>query len=320
MSSAIANVWLESIRRKTIKNITHTEFVSQYANSNQCVNDLILILCGNRYHEKLYFIIKIFGALYEPFAGPHFVQIGNQTPFWVHSLTAFRREFFGLTDKLSFERSVFVCLSNGNVVRLKIARPYLFMHHNVMIDSSISLKIMKTPTESFYVNYRDIMKHKEELKEKKDKAIQSCQAVRTRVRNHLVSSVQQLFCSYLRDHQIAPIIAKNWFHTDINFAIEQCESLFINMTRVEDLTMQRIAFQNASPRMFNMATADEFQGAIEQLQTSAGNIDTNARAPPTNSNRDDVVLPQEPINHDWILYGVQEDQYDHLNETEIELN
>lgn len=319
MSSAIAHVWLDSIRRKTIKNITHTEFVSQYANSNQCVNDLILILCGNRYHEKLYFVIKIYGALYEPFAGPHFVQIGNQPPFWVHSLTAFRREFFGLTDKLSFERSVFVCLSNGNVVRLKIARPYLFMHHNVTIDSSTQLKIMKTPLDSFYVNHRDIMKHKDELKEKKDKAIQSCQAVRTRVRNHLVSSVQQLFCSYLRDHQISPTIAKNWFHTDINFAIEQCESLFINMTRVEDVAMQRSTFQSSSFREFNMATAEEYQGAIEQLQTNAATIDTTARAPSTVSTHFDGVA-NAPPNYDFILFGVQEDQNENLNEEDIELN
>lgn len=323
MSQSIANVWLESIRRKTIKNITHTQFVSEYANSRQCVNDLILILCGNRYDEKLYFVIKIYGALYEPFAGPHFVQIGNNQPFWVHSLTAFRREFFGLTDKLSFERSVFVCLSNGNVVRLKVARPYLFMHHNVLIDTSSSLKIMKTPFESFFVTLRDINKHKQELQEKKEKAIQSCQAVRTRVRNHLVSSVQQLFCSYLRDHQILPNVAKSWFHTDINFAIEQCESLFLNMVRVDDLTTQRQLYQDSTPRSHNLATVNEFQSAIDQLQVTASNIEINTTNQTSSVHprvsQFDFVGVQLPPN--FILCGIEEDvENDMTYQTDIDLN
>jgi hypothetical protein len=267
----MANAWIEAIHRKTIKNMSHTEFISKYSDAKQCINDLVLILCGNRFHEKLHFVIKIFGALHEPFAGPHFVQIGNQPPFWVHSLTAFRREFFGLTDKLSFERSVFVCLSNGEVVRLKIARPYLFVHHRAQITSGDKILIRKSPTESFLVTSRDIEKHREEIEEKRALALQSCQAVRTRIRNHLVTSVQHLFCSYMRDHQISPQIAKEWFHTDVQFAISQCDSLFGCMIRVNDPITQNTV-QN-SPREHVMATTDVFADALMSLHENATPID-----------------------------------------------
>jgi hypothetical protein len=229
---SVAYDWLDAIRKKTVKNMTHSEFIHKYADFRQNIDQLVLILTGLRWTHKEYFLIRIHGALYEPFNGPHLVQIGQDAPFWVHSLTAFRREFFGLTDKLSFERSVFVGLSDGVVIRLKIARPYLFMAHEVALQGGSRLKIMKTPTDSFWVTERDIMKHKRELQDKKAKAVETNQAVRTRVRNHLVGSVQQLFCSYMRDPHIAPDQAYMWFQTDVQFALEQCTRLYGNFARV----------------------------------------------------------------------------------------
>ena len=268
----MGNAWIEAIHRKTIKNMSHLEFISKYSDAKQCITDLVLILSGNRYHEKLHFVIKIYGALYEPFAGPHYVQIGNQKPFWVHSLTAFRREFFGLTDKLSFERSVFVCLSNGEVVRLKIARPYLFVHHRVMLHAGEKMIIQKSPTESFLVTNRDIEKHRYEMESKKAKALENCQAVRTRIRNHLVTSVQHLFCSYMRDHQISPFIAKEWFTTDIQFAIQQCDSLFGCMIRVNDQSTQH-AVQRDQTREHTMATSLHYADAVHVLHRNAACVD-----------------------------------------------
>jgi hypothetical protein len=229
---AVAFNWIDAIRRKTVKNMTHVEYVHKYSRVRHSVDQLVLILTGLRFLSKEYFLIRIHGALYEPFVGPHYVQIGDETPFWVHSLTAFRREFFGLTDKLSFERSVFVGLSNGEVVRLKIARPYLFMPHNVALAPGSRLRIMKTPSDSFMVAERDIIKHKDELCDKKRRALETNQAVRTRVRNHLVGSVQLLFCSYMRDTNIAPEQAHLWFHTDMQHAMAQCETLYASFTRV----------------------------------------------------------------------------------------
>jgi hypothetical protein len=229
---SVAYDWIDSIRKKTVKNMTHIEYVYKYSGVRHTVDQLVLILTGLRFLEKVYFVIRIHGALYEPFVGPHFVQIGTEPPFWVHSLTAFRREFFGLTDKLSFERSVFIGLSDGEVIRLKIARPYLFMAHNVIVQHGSLLRIMKTPTDSFVVKERDIMKHKGELCSKKKHAEETNQAVRTRVRQHLVGSVQLLFCSYLRDTNIKPEHAHHWFHTDMQHAIEQCDTIYSSLTRV----------------------------------------------------------------------------------------
>ena len=301
----MANAWIEAIHRKTIKNMSHTEFISKYSDAKQCINDLVLILCGNRHTEKVHFVIKIYGALYEPFAGPHFVQIENQPPFWVHSLTAFRREFFGITDKLSFERSVFVCLSNGEVVRLKIARPYLFVHHRAQIQSGDRITIRKSPSESFIVTSRDVEKHGQEMEQKRTIALKSCQAVRTRIRNHLVTSVQHLFCSYMRDHQITPHVAKEWFHTDIQFAITQCDSLYGCMIRVNDTAVQS-TIQNAGAREHVMATTENFAEAVSLLRKETSSI-------PMAVESGEVVTLQDVLNS-----AILEDQHDQeINEAAV---
>jgi hypothetical protein len=263
---AVAFNWIDAIRRKTIKNVTHVEYVHKYSRVRHSVDQLVLILTGLRFRFKEYFLIRIHGALYEPFVGPHYVQIGDEPPFWVHSLTAFRREFFGLTDKLSFERSVFVGLSNGEVVRLKIARPYLFMPHNVALTPGSRLRIMKTPSDSFMVAERDILKHKDELCDKKRHAIETNQAVRTRVRNHLVGSVQQLFCSYMRDANITPQQAHLWFHTDMQHALTQCETLYASFTRVRpdvdatDRVAEQAFAQGGGPAL--MTTTADISGML----------------------------------------------------------
>jgi hypothetical protein len=150
----------------------------------------------------------------------------------VHSLTAFRREFFGITDKLSFERSVFVGLSDGEVVRLKIARPYLFMPNGIVLAEGSLLRIMKTPVAFFHVGPRAMAKHIEEIRVKKALALEERAAVRKRVRKHLVASVEQLFCSYMRDTHIDPQSALSWFQTDMQYALSTCDTLYHHMSRV----------------------------------------------------------------------------------------
>lgn len=224
--------WLEALRKKTIKNITHIDFLSKYRDVRIGINHCVLILQGLRFTRREFFIIRVHGALYEPFAGPHYVQIGDEPAFWVHSLTAFRREFFGITDKLSFERSVFVGLSDGEVVRLKIARPYLFMPHGLNLSDGALLKIMKTPLTFFHVGPRAMAKHIEEVRMKKAVAAEEKAAVRKRVRKHLVASVEQLFCSYMRDTHIDHESALLWFRTDMQYALSTCDTLYTHMSRV----------------------------------------------------------------------------------------
>lgn len=73
-------------------------------------------------HGRGHFDICILGCLSQPFHGPHLVSIGyNSHPFWVQSLTCFRKNFFGFTDRLSFERSIFIKFPNS-LIRLKNIR------------------------------------------------------------------------------------------------------------------------------------------------------------------------------------------------------
>ncbi len=231
-SASLAFNWMDALRRKTIKNITHIDFLGKYRDVRIGIDQCVLILQGLRFTSREFFLIRILGSLYEPFAGPHYVQIADEPPFWVHSLTAFRREFFGITDKLSFERSVFVGLSDGEVVRLKIARPYLFMPHGLHLKDGQLLRIMKTPATFFHVGPRAMAKHIEEVKAKKLAAAVEKASVRRRVRKHLVASVEQLFCSYMRDTHIDPSSALDWFQTDMQYALTTCNTLYQHMARV----------------------------------------------------------------------------------------
>lgn len=232
---ASSSAWIDALRKQTIKNISHVEFVKKYVNPRRNIADCIMILQGLHYERKQYFFIRILASLYEPFMGPHYVQIGDNEPFWVHSLTAFRREFFGFTDKLSFERSVFICLSDGEIVRLKVARPYLLMINNINVESTDKFYIYKNPQEFLIASYRDIISHRIELSMKKEKIMEQKLAVRLRIRNHLVSSIQQLFCSYLRDYQMEVYTAKNWFMVDLQHALSTCDFIFSSFTRVNSL-------------------------------------------------------------------------------------
>lgn len=317
MSSSLANGWIERIRKKTIKNMTHTEFISKYSGFCQNIDKLVLILCGLRFSIKEYFVIKIHGALYEPFAGPHYVQIGNGEPFWVHSLTAFRREFFGLTDKLSFERSVFICLSDGEVVRLKVARPYLYMSHDVAILAGTRLRIMKNPEDSFYITSRDVERHKAELEDKKIQAASTQQAVRTRVRNHLVSSMQQLFCSYMRDHHIAPEVAFSWFRVDVQFALDQCDILYTNMNRVCSPRFER-ASEPALPGQAALASVYENSHEVSVLQSFSSTVDSSINSALREHAQQTQATPYyqpEDITSSVVMEGLAEDQYQNMYNT-----
>jgi hypothetical protein len=272
---SLAFNWLEALQKKTIKNISHLDFLSKYAGFRTNIDQCVLILQGLRFTTREVFLIRVHGALYEPFAGPHYVQIGDNAPFWVHSLTAFRREFFGLTDKLSFERSVFVGLSDGEVVRLKIIRPYIFIPHEIVIPDGAVLKIMKSPTTFFYINNRIMLKHKEEVASKKAEAIAQRAAVRERVRKHLVGTVQQLFCSYTRDTHIDVASAVQWFRTDMKYAMDTCELLYPHLSRVRPERDVHDALNDITgivrPHVVRAATAED----LSVLHRHMSSVDTS---------------------------------------------
>jgi hypothetical protein len=82
----------------------------------------------------VYLIIR--GYAIRPFFGPHLISVQTletgqteptMTTVWVHSLTFLRRCLFLFQDRLSFERSTFLCpLIEGNVlIRLKSIRGFI---------------------------------------------------------------------------------------------------------------------------------------------------------------------------------------------------
>jgi hypothetical protein len=235
----IANDWIVALKRKVIKNISHHEFIQKYSGIHINLKECVLILQGLRKHVKCYFFIRIHAAMYESFKGPHLVQIGDATPFWVHSLTAFRRDFFNLTDKLSFERSVFVCLSDGNVVRLKIIRPYLKVNEynaNNLFNELQYIQVYRNPYKFFRVSKKDYEKQINIINYKKIQTIEQQKSVRLRVRHQLVQSMQQIFCGYIRDPHVQQHDANQWFKTDVQYALECCNDIYnqINVKSMND--------------------------------------------------------------------------------------
>lgn len=228
--------WIDRLKRKSIRNISHSKWTEKY--SGHC-NDLarsVLIICGLHRNVRTFYHIQILQCMYEPFTGPHFVSINGNSPFWVHSLTAFRREFFNFTDKLSFERSVFMCLDNGEVIRLKIVRSYMKIPIIFQNDGYVqghSFLVYKTPTTQFEFAWKDYQRHQRITALKRVKALEQNSAVRSRIRQHLFSSVEQLFSSYIRDTHVSPQQAYAWFLTDYQQASLNCGNLFNKMTRTQ---------------------------------------------------------------------------------------
>lgn len=232
--SSSAQIWINRLKRNSIRNITHTKWTEKYANHNTDLSQSVLIISGRNRNTRTFYHIQIHYCMYEPFTGPHYVSINGNSPFWVHSLTAFRREFFNFTDKLSFERSVFMCLDNGEVIRLKIVRSYMeipiFIPHAEMTGPFC---VYKTPSSFFNFAWKDYIRHQHITQLKRTKALETNSAVRSRIRQHLFSNVEQLFSSYIRDTHVTPAHAYAWFLTDYQQALQNCSQLFYKMTRTQ---------------------------------------------------------------------------------------
>lgn len=234
--------WIDRLKRKSIRNISHSKWTEKYSGHSTDLSQAVLIICGLHRNVRTFYHIQIIQCMYEPFTGPHFVSINGNSPFWVHSLTAFRREFFNFTDKLSFERSVFMCLDNGEVIRLKIVRSYMkipIIYQNIPSDfPGYAFNVYKTPTTQFDFAWKDYLRHQRITALKRAKAIEQNSAVRSRIRQHLFSSVEQLFSSYIRDTHVSPQQAYAWFLTDYQQASLNCGNLYNKMTRTQLLVTQ----------------------------------------------------------------------------------
>jgi hypothetical protein len=68
------------------------------------------------------FPIAIHACAVTPLNGPQLISISRSAPFWVQSLTAFKKHFIGIEDKLLFERAFYIKDLHGKMVRLQTTR------------------------------------------------------------------------------------------------------------------------------------------------------------------------------------------------------
>lgn len=111
--------------QKAIKN--DTQFYNEEIKNHLITfGDDYPVYCRGKINDE-YFVYRvvIHAALTNNLSGPHYVSIEDQSPFWVHSLTALRKKFLGFTDFVSFERSSFITwftTEDLTPVRLKMIR------------------------------------------------------------------------------------------------------------------------------------------------------------------------------------------------------
>lgn len=67
------------------------------------------------------FLVRIHACAVRPLQGAHKVSMEGGEPFWVQSLTAFKKNFFGFIDSLSFERSMYL-VADPALLRLQNIR------------------------------------------------------------------------------------------------------------------------------------------------------------------------------------------------------
>ena len=90
--------------------------------------------------EYVVYRINIFGGVKSNLSGPHYVQIEDNEPFWVHSLTALRKKFLKFEDFVSFERSSFITFEFNTLTAVRIK----------MIRQIIKVDLL-TPDEMIYI-------------------------------------------------------------------------------------------------------------------------------------------------------------------------
>ena len=99
--------------------------------------------------EYVVYRIHILGGVKPNLSGPHYIQIEDDPPFWVHSLTALRKKFFHFEDFVSFERSSFITFEFDflTAVRVKMIRQIIKV--NLMVPDEM---IYITPNKMYSYN------------------------------------------------------------------------------------------------------------------------------------------------------------------------
>jgi hypothetical protein len=88
--------------------------------------------------------------------------MSGSAPFWVQSLTAFKKHFFGIEDKLSFERAFYIKDLHGQLVRLQNIRfiPFLTTHRIKNTTSCIAPPCGQSRVQVPFAPYPHACHHK----------------------------------------------------------------------------------------------------------------------------------------------------------------
>ena len=229
--------------KKHVRNLTIYEY-KELEDSDVCI-DLAtkpLIMLGKVADgtTKL-FVVKLLAYSKQFLVGPHLVSIVDPVtrtvtgpPLWVNSLTCFRRMFFSIVDRLTFERATFLLFpKQQKVVRLKCIRAFLTLPE---IELTSKTRIYVNFTQ-FYLPCRQIregVKRKriaaeeeeeediagngkgEEEEQEEEEDVQFL--ARKRVSNQITQSMLVLFTAYLREHSSDFEQAAHFFTHDIRKA------------------------------------------------------------------------------------------------------
>jgi hypothetical protein len=88
-------------------------------------------------------VVHLHACVHTPFQGPHKVSFPGEEPFWVQSLTALKKNFFGFVDSLSFERCMYLVVE-GHLLRLQNIR---FIATLPQQELQVGERVFRTPTD-----------------------------------------------------------------------------------------------------------------------------------------------------------------------------
>jgi len=143
----------DDLKNVALSNYDFESFITTFKSIEINISDFWLVNFGiNAQGERkfAYLIIRAYST--RPFFGPHLVSImtaeenepnkSTMTTIWVHSLTFLRKELFQFHDRLSFERSTFLCPFEdvSCLIRLKGIRGFIQIRREAFQNAEITIR------------------------------------------------------------------------------------------------------------------------------------------------------------------------------------
>lgn len=131
--------------------------------------------------------IHILGGVKPNLSGPHYIQIEDDPPFWVHSLTALRKKFFLFEDFVSFERSSFITFEFDSLTAIRVKMIRQIIKVDIMVPDEM---IYITPQKMYSYNTPNVKSEAKSLSPRSTMQIE-----------RLFFNIRQI---YYRDKQVMP--------------------------------------------------------------------------------------------------------------------